>query len=164
MPVPLRRTIDPDPDIRPTSIGDPSRAFRVPSPAPLLVAVPPLPEPAPDPGDVIPDPEPGFIRALAVQGFQVVEGTRSLMQLGPLITVAAARSLAVQRASFGDRRAVYRDMRQQRPRATALRVDRPLETVAEAAVVLRTLDRSRAVALRLEWSHRHWRATELIVL
>ncbi|MFC7764701.1 Rv3235 family protein [Leucobacter soli] len=104
------------------------------------------------------------MRALAVQGFEVIEGSRTLAQLGPLITVGLARSLSAQRAGAGDRRVVCRDARRARPRPTTVRIDRPVAHIAEAAIVLRVGDVARAVALRLEWAHQHWRATEFFLL
>lgn len=127
---------------------------------PHLVAVPPLP----DPDDGIPDPAPGFVRALAVQGFEAVDGARAISQLGPLISVGLARHLALQRAARSDRRAMYRDGRHTVPRAIGLRIDRHSPEVAEAAVVLRVGALACAVAIRLEWAHQHWRASDLIVL
>lgn len=167
MPLPLPRT--PEEELgsgfdRPAFASTAGRGEITNSAPPFLIAVPPLPESMPFGDRRIPDPDPAFIRALAVQGYEVVEGTRSLSQLGSLITVGAARSLTMQRTSYGDRRIVYRDARQQRPLATTVRVDRPCDEIAEAAVVLRTRERSHAVALRLEWSHQHWRASELVVL
>lgn len=141
-PVPLRPSEDPGP--------------------PRLVAVPPLPGASGDDG--IPEPHPDFVRALAVQGYEVIEGSRTLSQLGSLITVGLARSLSEQRASAGDRRTVYRDTRVGRPFAAGVRIDRPREDVAEAVVVLHLGKRARAVAVRLEWAHRHWRASDLALL
>lgn len=132
--------------------------------SPLLVAVPPLAEPAGDAGTVPPDPEPDFVRALAIRAYEVIDGSRAVSQLGPLISVGLARHLAAQQALYSDRRIVYRDRRRRVPEATTARIDRSADAVAEAAVVLRFGRRARAVALRLEWAHRHWRACELFLL
>lgn len=133
-------------------------------PAPRLTAVPPLPAASPGGTDDAPDPSPGFLRALAVQGFEVLAGNRTTAQLGPLISAGLARRLTMMRALRGDRRIVYRDHRRVTPRPETVRIDRPAPGVAEAAVVLRVGAQARAVAIRLEWAHRHWRATELVVL
>lgn len=133
-------------------------------PTPRLTAVPPLPDAAAGGADDVPDPSPGFLRALAVQGYEVLAGTRTTAQLGPLISAGLARRLTVMRALRGDRRTVYRDHRRATPRPETVRIDRPAPGVAEAAVVLRVGAQARAVAIRLEWAHRHWRATELVVL
>lgn len=138
-------------------------APQVPLPAPL-VAVPPLPPPQVDHEQNIPDPSPDFVRALAVQGYEVLEGTRSVTQLGPLVSVGLARQLTVMRAVRNDRRIVYRDERRTTPRAAGVRIYRAGPDVAEASVVLRVGSRACATALRLEWAHRHWRAVELTVL
>lgn len=131
---------------------------------PLLVPVPPLPDPLIDAGDEIPAPSPGFVRALAVQGFEVVEGIRTVAQLGPLVSLGVARRLTTMRAVRNERRAVYRDERRRVPRAAGVRIDRHSPDAAEAAVVLHVDARAHAVAMRLEWAHRHWRATDLTVL
>lgn len=140
----------------------------VPSPeperTPILVPVPPLPEPLIAEGEEIPEPGTDFVQALAVQGFEVLAGLRTVAQLGPLISVGLARELAALRAIRNDRRIAYRDERRRVPRPAGVRIARPLPGIAEAAVVLLVGARAHAVALRLEWAHRHWRATALTVL
>ncbi|MBO1902284.1 hypothetical protein J4H92_10040 [Leucobacter weissii] len=131
---------------------------------PTLIAVPPLPAPSDCNDGSIPDPSPGFIRALAVHAFEVLEGSRTIAQLGSLISVGLARELTRLRAVRLERQRVYRDERREVPRASSVRCDRPREEVVEAAVVLRTGKRAHAVALRLEWVHRHWRASDITVL
>lgn len=118
----------------------------------------------PPPEREIPAPTSGFVCALAVQGYEVLAGTRNVRQLGPLISVPLARNLLAMQAVWRDRRTVCRDNRVRIPHAVSARIDRPIPTQAEAAVVLSTSGRIRAVALRLEWVHRHWRACELVVL
>ena len=156
---------------------------------PKLVAVPPLPQEPPSPnlpsqnlpsenlpspnlpgqhpstqGSPIPAPDRTFVGALAIHGFQTVTGMRGPSQLGPLVTIGLERSLATQRAAFEERRVVYRDPRTRPPRVGSVRVDRPREDIAEVAIMLHVGEQVRAVAIRLEWAHRHWRATDLTVL
>lgn len=145
----------------PPDTGDTGRAR---PPRTVLVAVPPLPEPLVDRGDEIPDPTLDFVRALAVQGYEVLDGSRSVAQLGPLVSVGLTRHLTALRAVRNDRRIVYRDQRRKAPRAAAARIFRVSRVIAEASVVLHVGPRAHATALRLEWAHRHWRATELTVL
>jgi len=104
------------------------------------------------------------VRALTVRAFEVLSGQRSTQQLGPLVSVALARRISVMRAVWNDRRLVYRDARVRTARATSVRINRISPSIAEASVVLHVGERACAVALRLEWVHRHWRACELIVL
>lgn len=136
------------------------------TPRPRLFALPPLPAaPArPHPDDAAPEPTPAFVKALAVQGYEVLAGSRTIAQLGPLVSVGLARELAELRAVRNDRSLAYRDDRQWVPQALGARISRPRSGIAEAAVVLRVGARACAVALRLEWAHRHWRATRLTVL
>ena len=81
-----------------------------------------------------------------------------------LVSVGLARHLTALRAVRNDRRIVYRDQRRKAPRAAAARIFRVSRVIAEASVVLHVGPRAHATALRLEWAHRHWRATELTVL
>lgn len=153
-----RRAIPHDAPARPVRVNPPPAARLT------LVAAPPLQRSRVAPARDIPDPDPAFVRALAVQAFEAIDGTRTIGQLGPVITVALARALAQQRALRSDQRIVLRDFRRSIPRAISCRVDRVSTIAAEAAVVLRLGGRARAVALRFEWAHRHWRASELVVL
>ena len=131
--------------------------------APILVAVPPLVEAAED-DTGIPDPSPGFVRAIAVQCFEVLAGDRTVTQLGPLVSAGLARHLTELRSVWSDRRIVFRDNRRKAPRAGRVRIDIPSPGHAEAATVLAVSGRVHAVAMRLEWAHRHWRATDLTIL
>lgn len=136
-----------------------------PAPAPRhLRAVPPPPPALSLVEREIPSPEPSLVRALAVQGYEVLAGIRNVNQLGPLITVPLARTLVTMRAVWRDRRIVCRDERVRNPRAVRVRIDQSGPAVAEAAVVLDTGAGVHAVAIRLEWAHRHWRASDLVVL
>ncbi|NLA65733.1 MAG: hypothetical protein GX862_07380 [Leucobacter sp.] len=112
----------------------------------------------------VPDPSSRFIRALAAQAFEAVEGTRSISQLGGSITFSAARLLAIQRQALSERRAIYGDQRSCAPSPGPLHLCRLPPRFAEASVAIHTGLRTYAVALRLEWSHSRWRATEIFVL
>lgn len=159
-PAPLRTAHHVRPRPRPSEERHTDELCRVP----VLVPVPPLPASTADSEDDIPDPSPGFVRAVAVQGFEVLTGTRSITQLGPLISVGLARHLVALRAVRNDRRIVYRDERRPVPCAGGVRIDVRLPGQAEAAAVVVVGSRAHAVAMRLEWVHRHWRAAELTVL
>lgn len=112
----------------------------------------------------IPDPQARFVRLLAAHAFEAVEGTRSITQLGAALSVGAARQLAMQRNALRERNAVYRDSRQCTVSPGRLRLCRVLPHIAEASVVVHTDRRSHAVALRLEWAHSRWRASEIHVM
>ncbi len=117
-----------------------------------------------DHGERIPDPSARFVRALAAQAFEAVEGLRSISQLGAALSVGAARQLAQQRNALRERRQMYRDQRRCVPSPGRMHLCRVHEGVAEASVVLHTEHRSHAVALRLEWVHGRWRASEIHVM
>lgn len=132
-----------------------------PARTPILVAVPPLPGPS---EGGIPDPSPAFVGALAVRGYEVVAGSRTIAHLGPHVSVGCARRLATVRALRVERRLVYRDARVRTPIPATVRIQRPDPVTAEAAVVLRLGGRALAVALSLEWTRHHWQARDLTVL
>lgn len=111
-----------------------------------------------------PDPSAHFVRALATHAFEAVEGLRSIAQLGAALSVGAARQLALQRNALSERRQVYRDQRRCVPSPGRMRLCRVMPYVSEATVVLHTEHRSHAVAMRLEWIHGRWRASEVHVL
>ena len=117
-----------------------------------------------DPATPIPDPQARFVRLLAAHAFEAVEGTRSIAQLGGVLSVGAARQLALQRNALRERNAVYRDPRQCTASPGRMRLCRVLPGVAEASVVVHTERRAHAVALRLEWVHSRWRASEVHVM
>ena len=112
----------------------------------------------------IPAPGPRFVRLLAAHAFEAVEGVRSITQLGGALSVGAARQLAMQRNALRERSAVYRDTRQCIASPGRMRLCRVLPHIAEASVVVHTDRRAHAVALRLEWVHSRWRASEIHVM
>ncbi len=149
-----------------------SRLVAVPPPQPsaetrppTLVAVPPLgSSDGEHPWGDIPEPDPEQVEALAVLVFEVVEGLRGIAQLGAAITLSAARELTAVRAARQEQRAVLREPGRPVSGSGPVRVDRPATGVAEVASVVYVGERARAVAMRMEWLHRRWRATEIAVL
>lgn len=112
----------------------------------------------------IPDPQERFVRALAAQAFEAVEGMRSIAQLGQTISVGAARQLAEQRTALSESRQLYKDRRRCAPSPGRMHLCRVLPHLAEASVTVHTGRRSHAVSLTLEWVHGRWRARELFVM
>jgi hypothetical protein len=96
--------------------------------------------------------------------FEVVEGLRGIAQLGSSITLDAARQLASVRAARQEQRTVLRESAHPPMHPGAVRVDRPAAGIAEVASVVYVGRRARAVAMRMEWLHQRWRATEIAVL
>lgn len=137
-----------------------------PSPRTPLSAVPPVtvPDHDADGCDEVLDPRPDQVQAMAVLIFEVIEGLRGITQLGTAITLGAARQLTAMRAARQEQRTVLREPARHVSRAGHVRVDRPSAGVAEAASVVYVGERARAVAMRLEWLHLRWRATEIAVL
>ncbi len=155
----------------------PSHLEPVPETRPRLVAVPrldPPPEPAVDPGrppargedavSPIPDPSQRFLGALALQGFEVLDGTRTVAQLAGAVTLELAAHLSQVRAARHERRQLYRDTRRVVPRLGRIHLCRVTDRASEASVVLHLEQRTHAVAIRLEWSRERWRASSLTVL
>jgi len=144
--------------------GDPN--LRQPNLRAPLTAVPPatVADHHADSCDEVLDPRPDQVQALAVLIFEVIEGLRGIAQLGTAITLGAARQLTAMRAARQEQRAVLREPARHVSRAGHVRVDRPSAGVAEAASVVYVGERARAVAMRLEWLHLRWRATEIAVL
>ena len=126
----------------------------------ILSAVPPLD----DNQQQIPDPPERFIRSVATQAFEVVEGLRSISQLGAAVSVGAARQLAEQRRALRERRQAYKDVRRCVASPGRVHLCRVMPHLAEASVVMHADHRSHAVALRLEWAHHRWRACEVYVM
>lgn len=174
MPTALLRPHDPDPDqASAREAGFDSRARHLtaahaPTPVaeapPRLVAVPPLQAAAMEPQDEASGPDPDSVRALALLVFEVIEGLRGIAQLGSLITLNAAHDLSSVRAARQEQRTVLREPAPPALRPGAVRVDRPTPGIAEVASVVHVGTRARAVAMRMEWLHQRWRATEIAVL
>lgn len=107
---------------------------------------------------------PKLIGKLAVFAYETVEGTRSVGQLSNWVSTTVARQLTEYRSLNIERRSLYRDDRRVVPTVRRVRVVLPIPGVAEAAVVLNTADRVKAVALRFETIRGHWQATSITVL
>lgn len=134
-----------------------------------LHAVPPLkhvPLPVPLLSEElsIPPPDHQVIRTLAVYGFEVLDGSRSVAQLGAWITREVADQLIARRTARTERRTLYRDERRTVPVPGPVHLSLSSPIVAEATVVLQTGERFTAVAMRLEYLREKWRATNLTVL
>lgn len=112
----------------------------------------------------IPPPNSEMIQKLAIYGYEVLDGSRVIAQLAGWITRNVAEQLASRRAARTERRTLYRDERRFIPTPGPVHLSRVSDRVAEATVVLKTDARCTAVAIRLEFLHRRWRATDLTVL
>lgn len=105
-----------------------------------------------------------MIGTVAVFAFEVVEGARHVGQLGRWISEPVAASLSELRSLNLERRSLYRDQRVVVPSVLRVRASQPAPRVTEAAVILATKSRSRAVALRFESGRGRWQATAITVL
>lgn len=149
---------------------------------PLFLTVPPLEADGPydEPGDGHSSAHPGgakpaeptepaepsqnLIQSLAVQAYEVVEGLRTVAQLGGAITLSAARQLSIVRSARLNQQAVVPSLAPQSAAPGPTRVTRLSAHIIEGVGVVFTGTRARAVAMRLEWVHQRWRATDLTVL
>ena len=104
------------------------------------------------------------IGVLAVFVFEAVEGTRQLTQLARWLTPRVTAELTEIRRLNIERRSLYHDDRRVVPAIRRVRATHPTPNVTEAAVVLATPSRSRAVALRFEVIRGRWQATSASVL
>jgi len=133
-----------------------------PASVPDLRAVPPLPA---SPADPIPaNPDSRFIQSLAMIIFEVIEGLRGAHQLGTSVTLQATRQITTLRAARRDQLTVLRATGNPVRHVGRIRIDRPATGIIETAAIVQAGRRARAIALRLEWEHGRWRATEVAVL
>ncbi len=112
----------------------------------------------------IADPKPQFVQSLAMVVFEVIEGLRGAHQLGTSVTLGATRQISSYRAARRDQLKVLGASGLRVRHVGRVRIDRSVPTIAEAAAVALAGRRARAVAMRLEWEHGRWRATEIAVL
>jgi hypothetical protein len=111
---------------------------------------------APDPGGEPPDPR-AWARRLAQAIAEVLSGARSPAQLSTHATLQVVQQL--ERASAVAIRQPRRP--RQSPLVENVHVCVPGERVAEAAVVIDTRPRRRALAIRLEANGGRWQCTAL---
>lgn len=116
------------------------------------------------PSDDIPPPDSRMIQKLAIYGYEALDGSRSIAQLGAWITRGVVEQLTSRRAAWTERRSLYRDNRRLVPVPGKVHLSQLSNRVAEATVVVQTEVRSTAIAIRLEFLHQRWRATDLTVL
>lgn len=112
----------------------------------------------------IPPPDSHMIQKLAIYGYEVLDGSRTVAQLGCWITRDVAEELTARRAARTERRTLYKDNRRFVPLPGSVHLSQVSSRVAEATVILQTEVRATAVAIRLEFLHKRWRATVLTVL
>ncbi|QIM18009.1 hypothetical protein G7066_03740 [Leucobacter coleopterorum] len=105
-----------------------------------------------------------MIQKLAIYGYEALDGSRSIAQLGAWITRGVVEQLTSRRAAWTERRSLYRDNRRLVPVPGKVHLSQLSNRVAEATVVVQTEVRSTAIAIRLEFLHQRWRATDLTVL
>lgn len=110
------------------------------------------------------DPDHQLLLSIATQSFQVIEGKRNITHLGPVVSMAAARSLALQHSLLRERNALHKPKVRNIVAAGNVHVCRISENVSEASVTLHTTHRSHAVAIRMELHHHRWRAAEITIL
>ncbi|HJB63327.1 MAG TPA: 3-hydroxyacyl-CoA dehydrogenase [Candidatus Microbacterium pullistercoris] len=112
----------------------------------------------------LPDAEP-LLATLAGGAVEVIAGVRDVDQLSRWLAEEPYRNL-VLRANLAAR---ARSARSQSARQPVYRIQRvlctsPTDGVVEATVIVATMARTRAIAIRLEGYDRRWRATSLAVL
>ncbi|MGF3055791.1 Rv3235 family protein [Microbacterium sp. YY-01] len=112
----------------------------------------------------LPDPT-ALLQSLTRGVLEVLAGVREVDQLARWFTEDAYRSM-LTRANLAARARSARGVVPQRLTCSILstRWSAPADGVVEAAVIVATPARARAVAIRLEGIDRRWRATTLAVL
>lgn len=104
------------------------------------------------------------LQRLALYTFEAVEGFRPLAQLGRLVSVDALETIRLQRSARVEQRTLCGDTRRIVPAPGTAHVNMPKTGVVESVVVLLAQPRAIAIAMRLEFSHGRWQATEVAVL
>lgn len=120
--------------------------------------------PQPTPAADLPDPVP-LLRSLTQGVLEVLAGVREIDQLARWFSEDAFRSLAT-RSNLAARARSARGVAPARPTfgIRSIRTSEPADGVVEAAIVVASPGRTRAVAIRLEGMDRRWRATSLAIL
>lgn len=120
----------------------------------------PLPQQPPTPlRAALPDPA-QWARRLLVGIIETAGGRRSLNQLAALLSPGVAHGL---RAEFDHAGRLRRPHWTSRAVVRSVRVTEPADRVAELCATLRTGERVRAIAMRLEVRHGRWCCTRLIL-
>lgn len=121
---------------------------------------------APQPTSTIdlPDPVP-LLHGLTRGSLEVLAGVREIDQLARWFTEDAYRKLVV-RANLSARARSARAQAPTRPQFDIISIHHsaPADGVIEAAIIVATVARTRAIAMRLEGIDRRWRATSLAIL
>lgn len=104
------------------------------------------------------------IRTLAVCAVEVIQGLRSLDQIGGWVTPGVLASITTQRALRTERNTLYRDQRRVVSTPGRVVTSVPAPGKVDSAIVMHNTHRSFAVAMRFEYIRSKWRATELFVL
>lgn len=120
--------------------------------------------PRPTPSAELPDPVP-LLEGLARGVLEAIAGVRDVDQLARWFTADAYLAVSA-RVALSTRARSARAVAPVRPvfRILATRCTEPADGVVEAVVVVETVSRTRAIAIRLEGLDRRWRATSLAVL
>ncbi|WP_058594242.1 Rv3235 family protein [Leucobacter chromiiresistens] len=112
----------------------------------------------------VPPPPEALVQRLAVYAFEVIDGVRSVAQLGSWVTPEVAAALTARRTLHAERATLTRDRRRRTATPGRAHLAAPLPHVIEATVVLHLETRSTVAAIRLEHLRDRWRATDITVL
>lgn len=109
-------------------------------------------------------PEP-VLENLALSAIEVIAGARDLEQLGRWVTREVYEHLSI-RVTVASRARRVRGAVGKRPVILGTRVSafRTGDAIVDGVVTVTMRDRTRAVALRIEWERGRWRATAIHVL
>lgn len=109
-------------------------------------------------------PEP-VLENLALSAIEVIAGARDLEQLGRWVTREVYEHLGI-RVTVASRARRVRGAVGKRPVILGTRVSafRTGETIVDGVVTVTMRDRTRAVAIRIEWEGGRWRASAIHVL
>lgn len=111
----------------------------------------------------LPDPTP-LIENLATGVIEVLLGVRGVQQLARFVTEGLFQQLMERALMARQQRAVRRERSIPGFAVGTVHVCHPADGIVEAAVVVRSAVRTRAVAMRLEGLDGRWRATAIRVL
>ncbi len=121
---------------------------------------PPLPQQPPTPlRAALPDPA-HWARRLLVGIIETADGRRSLNQVAALLSPGVAHGL---RTEFEQASQLGRPHWTHRAVVRSVRVSEPADQVAELCATVRTGERVRAIAMRLEVRHKRWCCTRLVL-